>query len=468
MIFSEMLDRFIEQSGVTVMFRGTLEYSVTPEMLDGLFVKTAKHQRAGELLFSSVVDLLGFVATGMRKSVNDAYLAKKEQFAVSVRSVYNKLNGIETEVSRQMVRQTAARMAEVADRLGRHRPRMLPGYRVKILDGNHLAATEHRLKKLRTLRSGPLPGLALVVLEPDRMLMTDVFPCEDAYRQERSLLAEVLQTIEAGDVWIADRNICTTGFLFGVAARRAKFVIRQHSQTLTYELLGERRGIGPCPKGTIYEQKMRLADADGNLFTVRRITVQLKEPTRKGDKEVHLVTNLPAKDADARTVADLYLRRWTIENAFQELDQALNSEVSTLGYPQAAVFSFCVAILAYNAVSVIKTALAAVHGAKAERQNLSGYYMAGELAATYNGMLIAIPPAEWTERFAGMSAAQLAAMLRAIAVQVRPDRFRKNVRGPKKPRPKRLSGKQHHHVSTARILANRTQRKTHALLASQG
>ena len=399
MIFSEVVNRFVEQSAVTVMFRGTLEYAVTPELLDEVFVKTAKRQRCAELLFSSMVDLLALVAAGIRKSVNDSYLAKKERLTVSVQSVYNKLNGVETEVSRQMVRRTASRMAQVADRLEKRRRPLLPGHRAKILDGNHLAATEHRIEELRTLRSGPLPGLALVVLEPDRMLMTDVFPCEDAYAQERSLLTQVLLTVEENDLWIADRNICTTGFLFGVALRRAKFVVRQHSQTLTYELLGDRRKIGRCPTGTIYEQKMRLLNEEGNVLVARRITVQLKKPTRQGEKEIHLLTNLSASEAGARKVADLYLRRWTIENAFQELDQALNSEINTLGYPKAALFSFCVAVLVYNVVSVIKGALAAVHGRKLERKDLSGYYLAGELAATYNGMMIAVPPKEWTRRF---------------------------------------------------------------------
>ena len=468
MLFSEIMDRFVDQSAVTVMFRGTLEFSITPQLLDEVFAKTAKRQRCGELLFSSVVDLLGLVAVGIRKSVNDAYLAKKEQFTVSVNSVYNKLNGVETEVSRQMVRQTALRMAKVADRLGKRRPPVLPGYRVKILDGNHLAATEHRLEELRYLRSGPLPGLAMVVLEPDRMLMTDVFPCEDAYAQERSLLAQVQRTVEAGDLWIADRNICTTGFVFAVAAARAKFLLRQHSKTLTYELLGKRKKIGPCPTGTIYEQKVRLRNEDGHLLIVRRITIELNKPTRKGDTEIHLLTNLPIRHAHARKVAELYLKRWTIENAFQELDHALNSEINTLGYPKAALLSFCVAVLAYNVVSIIKSALAAAHGEQAERHKLSGYYLAGELAATYNGMMIAIPRREWTKRFGSLSAAQFAAVLKRLASEVRPDRFRKNVRGPKKPRPKRSSGKRHHHVSTARILAQRKQRKVLATKASKG
>lgn len=465
MIFGEVIDRFVEQSAVSVMFRGTLENAVTAELLDEVFVKTAKRQRPGELLFSSLVDLLALVATGTRKSVNDAYKAKKDQFTVSVTAVYDKLNGVETEVSRQMLRQTAMRMADVVKRLLPRRTPLLRGYRTKIIDGNHLAATEHRIAELRTIASGPLPGQALVVLEPDRMLLTDVFPCEDGHAQERSLLPQVLPTVQAADLWIADRNFCTTGFLFGIAARSAAFLIRQHRQTLNYELLGERRKIGRCPTGMIYEQKMRLMDAEGNRLDVRRVTIELKKPTRDGETEIHLLTNLPAKAANTRSVADLYLRRWTVEKAFHELDQALHGEIKTLGYPGAALLSFCVALLAYNVVSVVKSALAAVHKAKAKREDLSGYYLAGELAAAYHGMMIAIPAKEWTRHFASLSAAQLVRLLKTMAASVRPDRFRKNIRGPKKPRPKRTSAKQRPHVSTARILAERKHRKTHAKLA---
>jgi hypothetical protein len=459
------MDRFVEESPASVMFRGTLENVVTSRLLDEVFAKTAKRQRCGELLFSSIVNLLALVATGNRKSVNDAYRAKKRQFTVSVTAVYDKLQGVETEVSRQMVCQTALRMTEVVKRLAPRRQPLLRGYRVKIVDGNHLAATEHRIEELRTIGGGPLPGLALVVLEPDRMLLTDVFPCEDGHAQERSLLPQVLSTVEAGDLWIADRNFCTTGFVFGIANQDGAFLIRQHRQTLNYELLGERRKIGRCPTGMIYEQKMRLTDAKGKPMDVRRITIELKTPTRDGDTEIHLLTNLPARAANARSVADLYLRRWTVEKAFHELDQALHGEIKTLGYPAAALLSFCVALLTYNVISVVKSAMAAAHGANAKRETISGYYLAGELAAAYHGMMIAVPAAQWTRHFASLRPDQLAATLKTLAAKVDPDRFRKNVRGPKRPRPKRSSAKRHPHVATARILAQRKQPKTHAMPA---
>jgi hypothetical protein len=463
-MFGEVMDRFVEQSAASVMFRGTLENVVAAELLDKIFAATAKRQRPGELLFSALVDLLAVVATGSRKSVNDAYLAKKEQFTVSVASVYNKLNGVERDVSRQLIVQTGRRMAETVQRLGPRRTPLVRGYRTKIIDGNHLAATERRIEELRTIGSSPLPGFALVVLEPDRMLATDVFLCEDGHAQERSVLPQVLPTVAEGDLWIADRNFCTTGFLFGIAARAA-FLIRQHGQALRYELLGAPRKIGRCPTGMLYEQKMRLWDADGKPLEVRRISIELQKPTRDGDTQIHLLTNLPAKVSNARSVANLYLQRWTVEKAFHELDQALHGEIKTLGYPPAALLSFCVALLTYNVISVVKSGLAAAHGAAMKRETISGYYLAGELAAAYHGMQIAIRGEEWAHHFASLTPAELARILKILAAKVRPDRFRKNIRGPKKPHAKRTYDKHHPHVSTARILAQRGQPKSSAVLA---
>jgi IS4 transposase len=465
MVFGNILERFVERSPASVMIRGTLENVVTSDLLDRIFEETAQRQYCRELLFSSVVNLLGLVATRVRRSVNDAYLAEKEQFTVSVIAVYDKLHGVETGVTRQMIVQTAQRLAEIVGHLAPRQQPLLRGYRTKIIDGNHLPATEHRIAELRKTRCGPLPGQSLVILEPDLMLATDVIPCEDGHAQERSLLPAVLETVKAKDLWIADRNFCTTNFLFGIAQRRGSFVIRQHGSTLTYELLGQRRKIGRSPTGMIYEQQMRLSHPDGRSLVIRRITVELKEATRDGETAVHILANLPEKDADARVVADLYLRRWTVENAFQELEQALHSEIQTLGYPKAALLSFCVALLAYNVMSVVKSALAAVHGEALERHRISGYYLAGEIAAAYYGMMIAVPAARWQRLFGGLSAAALASVLKSLAAKARPDRFRKNVRGLRKPRPPRTSGARKHHVSTARILTQRKSTKPHVTTA---
>jgi hypothetical protein len=192
-----------------------MENSFSADAIDTVFADTATRQREGELLFSTVVNLLSLTVCGVRKSVNAAYTAARERVGVSVRSIYNKLNGVETKVSQELVRRTAKRLRKVVQAMGAERPTAFPGYCMKILDGSHLPSTEHRLAELRTIGSGPLPGHSLCVLEPALMMITDVFPCEDAHTQERKLLPAVLKTVARKDLWIADRNFCTTEFLFG-------------------------------------------------------------------------------------------------------------------------------------------------------------------------------------------------------------------------------------------------------------
>ena len=76
---------------------------------------------------------------------------------------------------------------------------------------------------LRNTRAGPNPWKSLVVLDPVLGLATDIFPCEDGHAQERSLLPEVLETVEAGELWIGDRNFCTTEFIFSIESKQAFF-----------------------------------------------------------------------------------------------------------------------------------------------------------------------------------------------------------------------------------------------------
>jgi hypothetical protein len=447
-----LFQRFVERTPVTVMMRSTLDFCLTPDKLDQIFANAAVRQRPSELLFSSVVELLAMVVWRQRDSVRVAYTHAKKEFEVSVRSVYNKLNGTETQVCRALVRDTVADLQQLVEALGTRRKPLLEGYRIRILDGNHLTSTDHRLKVLRRTKSGPLPGQVLAVLDPDRMLIVDLFPCEDGEAQERRILPEVLEAVERNDLWIGDRNFCTTGFLFGLAKRLGYFVIRQHASTLQWEKETKLKRVGRCETGVMFEQKLYLQQGE-EILIVRRIVIKLDEPTRDGATEIRLLTNL-SESIGGKRIAKLYLKRWTIENAFQELEQALRSEINTLGYPGAALLGFSIAALTYNTLSLSKWAIAAEHKATIEYEQLSSYYLAGAIAADYGGMMIALPEEEWTKRFGKMTLDQFVQHLRACAKHVRPNDFKKNVRGPKKPRPPRTSGKINHHVSTAQLLAD--------------
>jgi IS4 transposase len=456
MLPTQILDRFIERCPAVVMVRATLERLLKPERLDQIFEDAKQRQYTKQLLFSQVVAVMAAVATRTHSSVHAAYLAMRERLDVSVTALYDKLSLLEVGVSEALVRETGADAAAVIDAMPAAKTEILPGFEVFYLDGNHLSSTEHRLAELRVTREGPLPGQSLALLDAQRALIVDWVACEDGHAQERSMLPALLERICAGIVIVADRNFCTSQFLFGLAQRGAFFIIRQHGSTLTWELRGPRRRIGRIATGMVYEQAMQL-HFQGATLTVRRVTLCLDRPTESGDTEIHLVTNLSAEQATAPQVAVTYGTRWTVEGAFQTLTDVLRCELQTLGYPRAALFSFAVAVLAYNTYAVVQASLRAAHGAEVIKEKLSEYHLMQDVASTYVGMDIAVPAECW-EPYRVMPVCRFTKAMTNLAHRVKLARYPKKKRGPKKPQPRKKSGRRNHHISTARLLLKRRKK----------
>jgi hypothetical protein len=456
MLLAPVFERFAAESPISVMVQATLERALTASQLDSLFETNTQGQYTRELLFSTVVDLLSQVVCGVRKSVHAAFQASEESIPVSLTSVYNKLNGVEPQVAAELVRHSAGQLGPVVGRLGGALPAWVKDYSVRILDGNHLPATEHRLAETRQRSAGPLPGMALAVLDPTVMMVVDVFPCEDAHAQERSLLDSVAATLQERDLWLADRNFCTRAFLLAFVSSKACFVIREHAN-LSWEPAGRPRSRGRIEGARVREQRVAIRDDQDQKAYLRRVTLDLDEPTRDGDTTLAVLTNLPEEAASAGEVGRLYRRRWTIEGAFQELARDLRTEIAPLCYPRAALFAFCVGLLAYNVLGVVKGALRATHGEEAVEE-VSGYYLADEIGGTRRGMMIAIEGKHWRV-FRGMTQEEFALVLRGLAGQVRMRAFRRHRRGPKKPAVKRKYDPKHPHVATSRLLDKRNLKK---------
>lgn len=445
----DMFDRFAAKAAITVMVRATMENILAPEPLDELFGEAAERQYTRQLLFSTLVALMASVVCRVRKSVHAAFKAMRNEIPVSLTALYDKLDRTEPGVSAALVRYTAGRMRAVIEATGAALPPRFPGYRMKILDGNHLAATQRRLKPLRGCKAGPLPGFGLVVLDPALMLAIDIIPCEDGHAQERSLTAAILALVEPGDLFVVDRNFCTVALLFGMA-KPGFFIARQH-KSLPWTPAGPPRKAGRTATGRVTEQEVIVQHSDQRVLRLRRITVHLKNYTRDGDREIHVLTNLPA-EIPATAVANAYRDRWNIEGLFAELERNLDGEIDTLGYPKAALFAFAIALVAYNILSTAKAAMRAHHGTETIEQGLSAYYVADELSGTYRGMMIAVPEPQW-HPFRSFTPAQLAVLLVQLAANVELHRLTKKRCGPRGPRLARLRYRNKSHVSTARLLA---------------
>lgn len=457
MLLSRVFEPFLKTRPVCVMARCALERLLDADRLNDLFEQTAETQYTKELLFSTLVQLLSEVVLGKQPSVHAAYQSQADDIPVSVTAVYRKLDRMELGVSEALVRDSFARAEPVIRKLRATQASWLPGYQVKVLDGLHLGGSEHRLEELRHTWAAPLPGKALVVFDQAKGLVRDVFLTEDGQAQERSLIGRVLETVERGDLWIADRNFCTLSLIFAMHRQGACFVLRQHG-SLQGRLVGRRRRIGKSETGIVYEQALAVTDPkSGEELILRRVTVELKQPTREGDTEIHLLSNVPVEVASAEKLAELYRNRWTIERVFFEIERAFESEISTLAYPAAALFALSLGLLAYNAVALIEAAIGREHGRETVRNDVSMYYLSLEIRQAWDGMQIAIPPKHWRV-FATQSDEDFAASLREIARRVQLTRYQKHPRGPKKKPPKKTKYQHGGHVSTAKLIAERMSR----------
>jgi hypothetical protein len=149
-------------------------------------------------------------------------------------------------------------------------------------------------------------------------------------------------------------------------------------------------------------------------------------------------------------LADLYLARWRLETAFQVLTVQLRCEPNTLGYPPAALFSFCVAIACYNLLGAMQGAVRVVHG-RQEEEKLSSHEVADELAMTYRGMDIAVPEADW-DVFRRADAATLAGLLKEIVGQMPVEHYHKYPSRPRRSPKKSRESAPRKHYSTHRLL----------------
>jgi hypothetical protein len=446
-MFDKILQVFAEKSPVTVMVHGLLERFLNANKIDEWFESVSEVQYTRKIFFSSILGVMLQVVCRVRSNIHGAYL--NSGINASRIALYGKLQNIELKTSRELVLYGATQAEELIREMKACNEPMLPGFRIKFLDGNCIEATEHRIKALQDTKAGALPGKSLVLFDPELGIAIDIIPCEDGHAQERSLLTPVLETLKQNDLIVADRNFCVQSFLFGIANKGSYFAIRQH-QSMPCKSLSGIVFIGDTETGKVYEEKVKLTD-EGKEIEARRVIIKLNKPTRNKEVELSIFSNLP-EEVDAIKIAEIYRARWGIESAFQKLEKYLNSELNTLGYPKAALFGFCTALVAFNIYAVVMAAISASHPEINVNDEISDYYIAEEISATSGGMSIIVEEEDWSI-FVNGSINEVSQALLYLAGHLNLKKFKKNKRGPKKPpKPKdKFKGKPH--VSTAKLLA---------------
>lgn len=371
------------------MARLALDKALPAQWIDEVFEQHRSRQYPRELLFSTVVELMALVTLGLRPSLHAAARKMHERLPVSLAALYAKVQRTEPAVLRALVQGSAQRLAPVAAGLAGQAS--LPGWQLRVFDGNHLPASHKRLGALRGFRGAALPGHTLVVYDPDSALVCDIVACEDAHESERLAAAVLIEQAQRGQAWIGDRHFCTQALLQGLHERGAGFIVREHARHPKLAMQSAWSEPTVIETGRVRQQHIELAQPAHAHRAWRRIEIELDTPTEAGDSRIVLWSNLP-EQIEAAAIARLYRKRWRIEGMFQRLESVLNSEIKSLGHPKAALLGFAVAVLAYNVLALLKRVTEQAHRAEYPELDVSTYHLTVEIASNYEGMITLVPP----------------------------------------------------------------------------
>ena len=95
MILRDVYERFAKKAPVSVMVRATIENVLSADRLNAIFQKNAQRQVVSDLMFSTVADIMGLVVCQIQPSVNAAYRDREGEIGVTIKAVYDKLQGID-------------------------------------------------------------------------------------------------------------------------------------------------------------------------------------------------------------------------------------------------------------------------------------------------------------------------------------------------------------------------------------
>jgi hypothetical protein len=198
---------------------------------------------------------------------------------------------------------------------------------------------------------------ALIGLSSGAMLGYQVAACKGKGTGEQSLLMNLLDHLDAGDVLLADALLATWWIIQGARSRGADVVMPQHGVRITDFTLGQRFGKKdhlvqwprpPKPKTMSAEEYANYPE----FITMREVEV---------NGRILVTTLLDPAAVSAQSLGSLYKMRWNIEVDFRTIKATLEMDVLRCKSQPMVDKEIAVYFLAYNLVrwAMAKAALLA-------------------------------------------------------------------------------------------------------------
>lgn len=328
---------------------------LAPEFLDDFFARNAAGSYQGAISFPHFLDLVGDALLRRDGSLCSA-LEHHGDLAASKQAYYGKLRRIPLPLSVALLREAAGRLRPlVAAGTLASLPASLAGYEVRMIDGKKLKRVAKRLLASRGTPGKLFGGKLLVSWDPRSGLADAMAAHPDGEANECVLVPALLGQLpaaEPGRPWllVADRqfgDLVQPGRFFAAGRH---FLVRRNAKTRFHPCAEMPAQHGTDARGRRWEQQWGwLGSGPGRRF-VRQVTL-----LRAGAEHIHLVTDLTDGQAvPAEDLLEVYLRRWGIEEVFQQITEVFGLARFIGSSEQATVFQASYCLLLYDLIVVVK------------------------------------------------------------------------------------------------------------------
>ncbi|BCQ56868.1 hypothetical protein BLKGLAD_59300 [Burkholderia gladioli pv. gladioli] len=445
-----VLERFVEHSPMAIMARLVMQCAVDDPWLDSAESDDdAEREPVREALLACVADALVAIGTGTRAAAGTAGFvppamsaapspAMSPEFAPAVTVLHDRMSRLRAGWGRALVRDGAALLQPLAARRPGAWAEAAAGLRVRVLDGGampaSLACTPGPDGCVHGFAGDPPDALPAVlpVYDPEYGMVVDLVPCERGRAHERALVAALLESVQAGELWILDGRFGTAGMLSGWPRGGGLFLIREHGCAPAWQACEAPRELGELDGGVLHEQAVMMPGAPAAtdmagvtneaVETIGEAAMCLRRiewrPRLRGVEPVSVLTNAGAGLLDAARLMRLARLRWRealplpVEPVF---DAARYAELPARAVPLARG----IVATAYNVFSVMTGAVAGELELDARELERLPLHVAAGVRLAYAGMMIALPPA-WWRRYDHLSIGSLGTLLGLLAHHVDP------------------------------------------------
>jgi hypothetical protein len=440
-------------------------YVLQPCFLDDLFQRHRGRSYTDTLTFPTFVDLLADALVRHRGSGRASFRDAAEQgtLPTTPEAVYGKLRRVPLGLSLGFLEDVTARLIPLMPAGARLHPLpgCLDGLTVVIGDGKTIKRVARRLLPARGAAGKVYRGKLLVAYLPACGLVTALTADRDGEVNEARLVPDLLPRAQARilgpRLWVLDRQFCDPVQAQRLLAIADHFVIRYHKKVhFVPDPARRRRTLTDAQQREVVQEWgwLRAASNRWRCY-VRWITVQ-----RSGQEAVTIVTDLLDEETyPALELLQLYRRRWSSEQVFQQVTEVFALRQLIGSTPEATEFQASFCLVLYNLIQVMRSYVAVspkqplpVAEVSTEQlfrdvqEELTALYKVVSSSEVASGI-----PQQWT-------LASVQQRLQQLLGRVWKERWRKAVN--RKPRPHKPKAKGGNHTSVHRLQEAHEQKHT--------